>query len=228
MGGECDKNLAVFLILQGLLGSTWTAFAVHLYRQFSKPYNGDPTADRGPMNRASRLCMYDPFVCVVILLFPLSIAWSIVGLSWEGDAEKCDDQLKSMTSTSTSFMFTYLGMGIVVGTISMCCECCRTQRHTTGLSTQQHQQQHSVLPFSYTTAPPGGSNLWMGGTLVGRLLYPQVMSAPQHQPPFVGGAPIHMNHPMPSAPPMPQAGNVPGYPMPPGGGQGYARGPHCI
>lgn len=41
------------------------------------------------MLRMYRLCMYDPFFCLLVLAFPGHIAWSAVGLQWLGSAEEC-------------------------------------------------------------------------------------------------------------------------------------------
>jgi hypothetical protein len=52
--------------------------------------------------RAWRLCMYDPFVCVVGIAFPLSIVWSVLGESWRSDAVlcvRCLPPLSSLPST---------------------------------------------------------------------------------------------------------------------------------
>eukprot|EP00959_Pyramimonas_sp_CCMP1952_P261997 5478706-Pyramimonas_sp.AAC.2 len=67
--------------MQGLVGFIWVAFAVHIYLQFSKPYDST-NHDAGPLSRLSRLCMYDPFVCVIILVIVFSIVWTSMGSKW--------------------------------------------------------------------------------------------------------------------------------------------------
>jgi len=199
---DCDESLALFLLLQGAFGIFWLAFAVHLYKQFSKPYTVE-SQDTGPMSRMYRLCMYDPFFCLLVLAFPGHIAWSAVGLQWLGSAEECPNALQATTRTSATLSLVYLGVGVGVALISMCCECCRSQ--------SQPQHHHNHLPTH--NAPHSHAHVHIfAGNLAGRLLYPQVVMRPPEPAlmatgpaiPVAGSInPMHPGCAQPSAPPVP-------------------------
>lgn len=132
LGVSCDQHLAAFLIINGLVCLTWVGFAIHLYMEFGKPYQladnlSNPMygVNSSPMSRGYHMLYNDPFVCVMMLILPFSVVWSIVGLVWVGVASDCGGDLRSNSAVFAIFTMCYLAIGAGIIMLSMMCDCCR-------------------------------------------------------------------------------------------------------
>jgi len=119
---DCTKPLHIWLLVAFVLFVINCHFAIYLYNRLSNytevDFPGyDPRAsyEKNQLNRALHFFLYDPGVCLYIILAIFIIAWGIIGLIWTGGtcSSKYDD-LKNCVVAGSLILLIFMGTGVLV------------------------------------------------------------------------------------------------------------------
>ena len=173
--GPCREGgeLPAFLLVGLGTNVFFILFAVHLYRQFSKPYNPlDFTGtDDSPYSRATHICMYDPWAAAFILLAVFDLVWASVGMKWARDKAACDATVRRMGVLVGTLHWIYLAGGLMVMLISLSVECSRYGERSSPFAAVGSRRAGGGREAGSAPASP----LNLIGSTVGWLLFPQNM-----------------------------------------------------
>ena len=121
----CDDRLHTFLFVAAGVNAAMIAFAIYLYRKFSRPYSRHDPDDSGPWARASDICLNDPGAALFILVFIFSAVWANLGLGWARRGGCEARELTQAVRLVGSLMNVFLLVGAGVMLFSLGVESCR-------------------------------------------------------------------------------------------------------
>lgn len=182
----CSRPLEIWLLVTMILFLLNTMFGCYIFRRLSGEgvdargdwYVEGASETKNAANRAKHFFMYDPVVCLYIVLSIFSLVWTIMGLIWTGDSQDCVSTSGALVDAARAGAYCML-IFLIVGSFFIwcnllsgyfndclndcdfckCCCCCiyypccykpkKAQQNNGAGSGQQHQQHQQQQHQQY-------------------------------------------------------------------------------